>query len=173
VDGRIRPVVLAGPPCVGKTSCGREAASLLRIPFSDLDDLIGAAAGIPPGVFLAESGEQAFRLLEKRCLFEALGPSGPFLLAVGGGALLEKESLDLVLRSAVLITLRASDRVLLSRPGEGMRPLARDGIALLGLLEARRAHYDSLPGQLDCGMLDIAGCAARIAAAAIEAGFGS
>jgi shikimate kinase len=150
-----------------------EAARLLGIPFSDLDDRIGAAAGIPPGVLLAERGEQAFRLLEKRCLVEALGSPGPFLLAVGGGALLEKESLELVLRLAVLITLRASDRVLLSRQGEGVRPLARDGIALLALLEARRAHYDSLPGQLDCGMLDIAACAARIAAAAIEARSGS
>lgn len=173
MDGLIRPIVLAGPPCVGKTSCGRGAASLLGIPFSDLDDLIGAAAGISPGVFLAERGEQAFRLLEKRCLFEALGASGPFLLAVGGGALLEKESQDLVVRSAILITLRAPDLVLLSRQGEGARPLAPDGIALLALLEARRTHYDSLPGQLDCGMLDMAGCAALIAAAAIEAGSGS
>jgi shikimate kinase len=168
-----RPVVVAGPPLVGKTTCGRLAAEILGIRFADLDDLITLAAGKAPGEVILEQGEETFRAFEKRCLAEALAGEGIFVLAVGGGALLDEDSRRLVLSRSHLITLLAPDEVLVARLGPEPRPLAPDESALRALLDSRRSHYLALPGLLRCGDLDAAGCAYLIAQAALRSERGS
>jgi shikimate kinase len=167
--GLSRPVVLAGPPCSGKTTCGRLAAGLLGVPFEDLDCLVCEAAGRTVDRIILESGERFFRRLESKCLHDALRPGRPVLLAVGGGALLEAASLQAVLYAAILITLWAPDDVLASRLGSSERPLASDRASLLALLGERRAHYASLPCRLDTSTLGVRECAELIARAALEA----
>ena len=70
----------------GKTVVGQCLAERLRVPFTDLDDLVRARAGkdIPP--IFKEAGEPGFRKLESDSLREALAKPAPQVLALGGGA---------------------------------------------------------------------------------------
>jgi len=143
-----KPILVAGPPFSGKTTAGAEAARILGMPFVDLDEAVERRAGMPiPSVF-EKLGEPAFRALEKECLTEALEAGGPLVMALGGGTLLDGDSLGLALSKAVVVTLTASTDTLLERLSAG-RPLASDRRALLDLLAERREHYEGLPGRVD------------------------
>jgi len=160
----VRSVAVAGPPLSGKTTCGRRAASLLALPFIDLDGLVESAAGATPADLIVREGEAAFRRIERRCLAEAMESDAPFLIALGGGALLDPGSLALVTSRTILLVLSVPDPVLISRLRSCPRPLAPDETAFSNLLEARRLHYISLPGRrIDCDSLGVADCSALIA----------
>lgn len=136
------PLVIAGPPGVGKTSVGRLAAARLGLELSDLDDLIAASAGVPADVLLRRDGEAAFRKRERALLEEALRAPRRRVIALGGGALVDPDLRSLVLGRAVVIALAAPAPVLAARlaasPGE--RPLLDGDGALVSRLEALLAR---------------------------------
>lgn len=149
-SGRIR-VFLAGPPWSGKSSAGGLLAALLDVPFSDLDRRVEASAGLPvPGIFRRD-GEAAFREHESRELRRAVAGPGSFVLALGGGTLLDPRNLALVLSVGIVITLWAEPSELVRRmaPDGPERPLSTDPAGLLRLLGERRTHYLSLPCRID------------------------
>ncbi len=161
---------MTGPPCSGKTTCGRLAAAILGAPFIDLDELIATRAGMGVARFLSAFGEGAFRALEESLLGEAVSSPGPLVLALGGGSLLLPRNVSLVSASMTIVTLRTPDDILAGRLGCPGRPLAADAGALLALLERRRSHYASLPNQIDCPDGDPGACAREIAAIALRRG---
>lgn len=109
----MRRVILTGFMGSGKTSVGRLLAGMLGCPFTDLDDEIIRHVGMPIVEIFDLHGEEYFREIESKLLPECLAGSG--VLALGGGALLDPDSRDLVLDSGDLVYLRASAATLADR----------------------------------------------------------
>ncbi len=80
----IKHIFLIGLPLVGKSSLGREAASLLNVPFIDLDDEIAVIANSSIIKIWTEQGETSFRVLERYCLLKAMGKPPSFVVCGGG-----------------------------------------------------------------------------------------
>lgn len=83
-----RSIVLIGPMAVGKTTLGYELARQLGREFVDSDHQIESQHGKIAEIF-ASRGEAWFRQIEARCIAEVLAQSKPFVLSLGGGAVLD------------------------------------------------------------------------------------
>lgn len=98
-----RPIVLIGPMAVGKSAIGQELARSLALPFIDTDQLVVQKHGSIAGIF-ASRGERFFRDAEARTVAELLEPAGrkPFVLSLGGGAVLDSGTQQLLARALVV-----------------------------------------------------------------------
>jgi len=143
--------VLGGMPGAGKTTVGRILAQRLGRVFQDGDDGIEEVVGISVAEIFRIEGEEGFRLWEKRFYLSVV--LLPYtVLAVGGGALLDKEVRARLESEGTIVCLRVDPRVAWWRLRRDYpRPLlAGDGLARLQELAKQRAtHYDSFPLQAD------------------------
>ena len=96
----------------GKTSVGRRLATLLSVPFIDLDDYIQGNTGKKIPELFAVS-EAHFRAEEARCLREVIAGGGDLILALGGGAIMTPANADLISGYTTCIYLEASVETLL------------------------------------------------------------
>jgi shikimate kinase len=133
----------------GKTTLGREAARLLGLPFTDLDDRIVAAAGKPIREMFETEGEAAFRSLERQCLVALAGESVPHVVACGGGTPCFGDNMALIRANGLSIYLSAPPAVLAARlaPHRHTRPVLQAMSAetleegIRALLETRIPYY--------------------------------
>ncbi len=109
-----RPIVLVGTMGVGKSSIGRKLAERLHLPFVDADNEIEVAAGMDISEIFAQFGEVYFRDGERRVI-SRLMDDRPKVIATGGGAFIQTETRDLILKSARTIWLNASIETLVDR----------------------------------------------------------
>jgi 3-dehydroquinate synthase len=162
-------ICLYGPPGSGKSSIGRQLAADLGLAFIDLDELIQAQAGLSIPQIFASQGEAGFRRRESAALADTLA-GNTAVIALGGGALLDRANRELVENAGLVVCLSASFEELLSRVQSqaGQRPLLGEGAQaaesetrtrLQDLLSRRSQHYASFPLQLD-----VSGLAVRRAA---------
>ncbi|WP_308249578.1 shikimate kinase [Nocardioides jiangsuensis] len=123
-------VVLVGPMGSGKTTVGRILAEAWGVGLRDTDHDVEAAAGRTISDIFVDDGEQAFRALERKAVADALAAHDG-VLALGGGAVLDPETRDLLGgHRVVFLHVGLSDSV--KRVGLGSaRPL------LLGNVRAR------------------------------------
>ena len=144
-------IFITGPPCSGKSTTGRLLALKLGLHFHDLDTLIEEAASMSIPAIFSRFEEEEFRRLESEALNSLLSTDERIVLALGGGCLLENSNLLAVRKKGILITLTASDDVLLNRRRiqKGNRPLATNDRAFIELLKRRNEHYNSLPNRID------------------------
>lgn len=139
-------IFLYGPPLVGKSTLGRAYAQWMDLPFFDLDSLIESQSGMSIKDIFSSQGESQFREWEDRVLqelcVEELG-----VVALGGGALTQAATRELVEDHGKVVLLEASLQNLIERLKEDQttRPLlgntTEEGIKKL--LEQRRDHYQS------------------------------
>jgi shikimate kinase len=80
-------LVLVGPPGSGKSTIAALVAERLGTAYRDTDADIEATAGKPISDIFVDSGEGAFRALERHAVVEALTRDG--VLSLGGGAILD------------------------------------------------------------------------------------
>jgi shikimate kinase / 3-dehydroquinate synthase len=119
-----RPLLLNGFMASGKSSVGRLVAHRTGREFVDLDSLIETRAGATVATIFADQGESAFRALEQKALLELLGGAAAPVVALGGGALLVRETRLRALDTAVVATLHASPDEIARRVGsDTSRPL--------------------------------------------------
>ncbi|MGY0022589.1 shikimate kinase [Streptomyces sp. YJ-C3] len=88
-------VVLVGPMGVGKSTVGGMLAERLDCAFRDTDDDIVAAQGRTIAEIFVDEGEARFRALEKASVAAALAEHDG-VLALGGGAILDADTRDLL-----------------------------------------------------------------------------
>ena len=134
-------IVLIGMPGGGKTSAGRELATLLRRRFSDTDKLAEKAAGMSVADIFSQRGEDDFRKLESAALREAL-QEPPQIIAAGGGVVLHKNNRELIRKFSLAVYLCAPMQLLIRRlqNDKTERPLLAgdDSAAILSDLLAKR-----------------------------------
>lgn len=122
-----RPLFLSGFMATGKSTVGRLLAERTGRPFIDLDARLSARLGTSIPEYFARAGEAAFRAEEqaevRRVLGEASTEAAP-VVALGGGALLERELRLEVLDAAIVVTLSATPAEVARRAGgRSGRPL--------------------------------------------------
>ena len=87
----------------GKTTAGRRLARLLQMPFVDTDTLIEESHGKIAEIFLRE-GEPQFRRYESEAI-SALARSGPHIIAVGGGGVVDPANRAALRSSGCIVNL--------------------------------------------------------------------
>lgn len=105
---------------------GRKLAERLNSSFVDLDDKIEEQAGqVIPDIF-KQSGETAFRSIERRTLLE-ISREFEGVVALGGGSLQTQELVDHIKQKGLLIFIETPISVILDRiSGDEDRPLLLD-----------------------------------------------
>src|ERR1700761_8570424 len=98
----IRCIVLTGFMGSGKSTVGPLVAARLGWRFIDADDVIVAETGMAIAEFFARHGEAAFRELEWATIARLAAQDG-LVLALGGGAIEDAATRDLLLTTAGLI----------------------------------------------------------------------
>ena len=140
-------VVLVGPMGAGKTTVAGLLGAAWGLPVRDTDADVEAAAGRSVADIFVESGEQAFRDLERTAVAAALREHDG-VLALGGGAVLDPTTRDL-LRDHRVVFLRVGLSDAVSRVGLGVgRPLLLGNVRgrIKALLDERTPIYEEVAG---------------------------
>lgn len=138
----------------GKSTVAAAVAEQLGTRAFDLDAEIQRVAGRSIPEIFAESGERAFRALEKEALQKLPREAG--VVSLGGGTVVDDDTRQELLREGILVTLTADPAVLAERVGTGAgRPLlGEDPMADLERILKDRAHaYAEAHAVLDTGTL--------------------
>jgi len=134
-------IFLTGFMGSGKTTVGRELASLLERPFIDLDEYITKKSCRSITEIFACAGESTFRALERDALLEVAGNSKTAVVATGGGLPVNPANRVIMKSCGYIVYLKAGFDTLLSRiPEDPGRPLWNE--KALKLLEERRPAYE-------------------------------
>lgn len=159
-DEGLRPahLILIGLPGAGKSTHGRRAAQQMKRPFVDLDKRVTQLDGRPIGRIFAESGEPAFRALEREATV-ALAGEPASVVAPGGGWMMDPANVALVKPGALIVWLQVSPAAAVARMGARirLRPLLAKGdpVRNLGaLLQRRRERYATADAVIDTEVLD-------------------
>jgi shikimate kinase len=140
----LRSIVLVGMMGAGKSTIGRRLAARLRLPFTDADTEIEAAAGMSIPDIFETHGEPHFRDGEARVIARLLD-NGPAVLATGGGAFMREETRNRIRNKAISIWLKADADIIMRRVRRRAdRPLLQtaDPVGTVNrLLEQREPVY--------------------------------
>jgi shikimate kinase len=116
-------IYLVGFMGTGKTSVGIELARKKRWQFVDLDDLIQLRQKMAIKDIFSAKGEPYFRRAEKQALKE-VAKEKKFVVACGGGIVLDEDNIKLMKETGVMVCLSASPEAILARTsGYLHRPL--------------------------------------------------
>jgi len=136
-----RNLVLIGMMGTGKSTVGRLLAARLGRPFADTDAAVELATGTSVAETFEHVGERGFRALESEQVRRFAALRGQ-VLAVGGGAVLDRSNVTFLRATGDLVLLDAAPEELAVRVGghEG-RPLlatAEDPVMRIAALRAER-----------------------------------
>ncbi len=98
----------------GKSTLGKRLASLMSLPFIDLDSEIEKREGRQVSEIFSAEGEEYFRKAESEALRLIIGESGA-VVATGGGAPCFANNLEYMNRTGVTVYLKMSPAALASR----------------------------------------------------------
>jgi shikimate kinase len=152
-----RCLTLTGFMGVGKSSVGHVLAGRLGRQFFDSDDLVREELGAGPETLFPAGREGDFRRCEAAVVARVVG-SGRHVLALGGGALVDPGTRELLLREAfvvhlevpwielreVLTALRPGRPLLAGRTDDDIHRLYLDRLAIY-----RTAHLSVVIGRDD------------------------
>lgn len=160
---------LVGMMGAGKSSVGRVLARELGCAFVDTDEEVARTAGRSLPEIFENDGEAAFRRLER----DAITTAGPLaaVVALGGGAIAQPGTAELLARTGIVVYLRAELETLERRIGDAAtRPLLRKFAPearrrrLAELLEERGVSYESAAIVVDTDDLSLSEVAERLVA---------
>lgn len=159
-------VVLVGTMGAGKSSVGRQLARAWEVSFRDTDHDVEATAGCSVSDIFVDSGEEAFRALERAAVATALAEHDG-VLALGGGAVLDEGTREL-LAGHTVVFLRVGLADAAKRVGLGVsRPLLLGNVRgrVKQLIDERTPIYESVATHtVDTDGLEIAEVVARVRA---------
>lgn len=128
----------------GKTSVGKELARNNKRQFIDLDELIELKEKRRICDIFAKEGEPYFRSIEKKVLKE-VSREKKFIVACGGGIVIDKENIRLMKKTGLIICLTATPEVIFKRvSGCKHRPklnVAQPKKQIEFLLKLRSSYY--------------------------------
>jgi len=141
----VNAVFLTGFMGAGKSTVGRNLASLLHWNFIDLDEQIERSVGSEISKIFATHGESHFRDLEHRTLKDVLVQGiANSVIALGGGTIAQTRNHPLLASSgSPLVFLDAPSEELLIRCGRATnRPLFRSEDEFRALYTSRLPFYE-------------------------------
>jgi shikimate kinase len=149
-------IYLTGFMGSGKTTVARALADRLGWDFVDLDDEIVARERVAIADIFDTRGEAEFRRIETeviRAWVCKVARGMPAVVALGGGAFVQPENLELLEHNGISIWLDCPVEVAHQRIAAeaDKRPLARDLSALQLLYEQRREAYGRASYRIDAG----------------------
>jgi len=159
-------IYLVGFMGTGKSTVGRELARKKKWRFVDLDELIELREGKTIPDIFSKKGEPYFRILEKKALKE-VAREEKFVVACGGGIVVNKENIKIMKESGVIICLKANPSVILKRTSKSVnRPLLntdnpKERIELL--LKLRVPYYALAHKCINTSKLSVKEIVARLA----------
>jgi len=116
-------IVLVGFMGTGKTAVGIQLADMLRMKFTDTDDIIEEDSGMSISRIFSEMGEEHFRDLESEAV-EKVCKLTRHVIATGGGAVIREQNLQNLRSTGMLFCLDATAEVIFERTSEyNHRPL--------------------------------------------------
>lgn len=99
-----KSIFLCGYMGSGKTTIGKKLSKILELPFIDADIFLENAENRKIADIFEQNGEAYFRNLETKYLKEMCKYSGA-VIALGGGAVLKQENVNLIKNTGILIYL--------------------------------------------------------------------
>lgn len=144
-------VVLIGLPGSGKSTFGRQLASVLDFPYYDLDNLIEENYSMRIPEIFSQYGEGTFREWETDSLKKILEKDESYVLASGGGCPCFNDNMDLINQHGISVYLDVPLEEISSRLGGSKvqnRPMFRGldqgeiTLKLKSLLADREYFYD-------------------------------
>ena len=137
-------IYLVGFMGTGKSVVGRELAKKNKCQFIDLDELIELKEKKRICDIFTKDGEPYFRRIEKKVLKE-VSREKKFIVACGGGIVIDKENIQLMKKTGLIICLTATPKVIFKRvSGYKHRPklnLAQPKKQIEFLLKLRSSYY--------------------------------
>jgi shikimate kinase len=143
-----KPIVLVGMMGAGKSRIGYELSKVLDMPLLDSDREVEKAARYSVAEIFDIFGEDAFRDAERRVIRRLVEEEGgQRIIATGGGAIINPETIKRLNDHSYCIWLKASQEILLERVTRNdKRPLLQSGNPediLQNLIETRQDMYQS------------------------------
>lgn len=139
-------IVLTGYMGSGKTTVGTRIAELLDMKFTDSDAEIEKQCEMPISKIFEVSGEEYFRSVEAEVIKKLARLDG-FVIATGGGVVLNTENIAVLRENGVIINLETSEAVIRARfCGEDpTRPLVKDRpmAEIIERFNGRKPYYDN------------------------------
>lgn len=165
-------LILFGFKGCGKTHFGKLLAQKMHRRFIDTDDLIVEFFAKKTGQhtlvreIYIQLGSASFRSLEKEVL-HSLKTMKNTIIALGGGAVLDQENVELLQKIGCLVYLSTSAQTLQKRVLQHQTPAFLDErdpkASFLEMYQERRPLYESVPAaKIDCEALDEAGILAAL-----------
>lgn len=151
-------IILTGFMGAGKTSVGRQLASLLKMSFIDTDMEIERLTGLKISEIFRRYGEQRFRE-EERAVVKRVAALQNTVVATGGGVVLNPENMRDLRKNGVVVLLQARPELIARRVQTGKdRPLLADQERLLerieSLLQERAPYYQDCDFKIDTSDLE-------------------
>lgn len=139
-------IALIGFMGAGKTAVGRLLAEKLGKGLMETDKLIEKKAGKSIPDIFNQDGETVFRQLELEVVGEVAGDKNQ-VIACGGGVVLNRENVDCLKESSVVVYLTAPPEVILQRvlADTSVRPLLRSkdkAETIRRLMRCRKPLYE-------------------------------
>ncbi|MBU1124440.1 MAG: shikimate kinase [Candidatus Omnitrophica bacterium] len=151
-------IYLVGFMGTGKTSVGKALAKKKGSNFVDLDDLIELKERRRITDIFAQDGEPYFRRIERKTLKEVARQKN-FVVACGGGIVIDPENIVVMKESGVMICLSAAPEVIIARTcGSSGRPLlnvADPKTQIELLLNLRAPYYAHADKSIDTSCLSL------------------
>ena len=125
-NNNFKKITLTGMMGSGKTIIGKLLAKKISIPFYDSDERIESKLNLKISEIFSKYGEKKFRQEEELICKELLNKND-FVLALGGGAILNKEIQKLMLGKTLSIWIKTNIDVLFERlKNDRSRPLLNE-----------------------------------------------
>ena len=146
-------LVLIGMMAVGKTTIGRFVAKKLKSQFIDTDSNIEKSNSMTIKEIFDKKGEKFFRSEEKKEVLKSIKKNS-CVIALGGGAFMNKTIREVVLKNAISIWLDSNIKILNKRINwNNKRPLLgknNNEKKLNKLYEERKKIYELAKYKIKC-----------------------
>ena len=148
-------IVFLGMMGSGKTTIGKLVSKKLNLNFFDTDKTIEDELNMKISKIFREKGENFFREFEEKVTLNILKKKN-IIIAIGGGAFLNKNIREKILANHISIWLKWKDEILLGRIKKSFkRPLALNSSKkeLLNMIKKRSTIYSKALYNIDCNNL--------------------
>ena len=147
-------IALVGMRGAGKTSLGSRLAKQIGVPFVQLVTEVEKLGGMPVAEILSLSGQDGYRRLEEKALFDILARLEKCVIETGGSIVSETSLFNVLLTSCHVVWIKAQPEEHMQRVIDqgDMRPIESNDHAMADLrriLDAREPFYAQSHATID------------------------